>query len=229
LRFGKLRQQAEAASDLSTWQFLSSLASRPLVEGETRSAARFSMLLVVFTAMPEDAPTEEPAQSPCLVTAETRQFLQSLESAKAKERRELFRSVLEQSTPEAVAEAIFSLYDQTGRESFLLHGVSLLEAFGERAWPALCSIARSKRPEVELFVGTIARCPGVPAPKRAEALLVLAENPSPAVRQRILERLGEFGPVEVQRLLNRLAADADPEVRADASDRRASLSGGAEG
>jgi hypothetical protein len=148
-----------------------------------------------------------------------------LESARSSaERRRLFHLITESSSPEAVVETALKEYNQTGREAFLLHAVALLEAFGKSAWPALLWVARSGKPETELFLGVIARCPGVSSADRQTAFSLLAENPLPFVRLGLLEHLAALGSEKEQAMLRDLAmSDPDPDVKAEAADRLSAL------
>ncbi len=168
-----------------------------------------------------DAETTRCNGSSDLRAAET--LLPLLLAAAPSERATLFQALLQRSTPAAIADVAFRLYDHTGREAYLLHAVALLEEWGAAAWPVLCSLAASPRPECELFVGLIARCRGVPAEERLRVLADLTAHPAVAVRSDILARINDFSPREVQPLLRNLASDSDPDLRAESQERLAVL------
>jgi hypothetical protein len=136
----------------------------------------------------------------------------------------LFRLLTQTSTPEAIVRTAFAEYDRTGREAFLLHAAALLETFAKEAWQALLRVARSGRPETELFLGLIARCPEVTNAERTSAFGILATHPSPAVRLGLLEHLPALGPDNERALLRDLAlGDPDPDIKAEAADRLSTL------
>src|SRR5947209_14609840 len=103
--------------------------------------------------------------------------LARLVSAHPDERLALRESLISQFDPLAVLRAALEKYDQTAKEAYLLHALSLLESWGSRAWPALQWIACSTRPECELFTGLIARCEGISEEERLDALRRLAAHP----------------------------------------------------
>ncbi len=167
----------------------------------------------------------KPREQSWLQEAAAKALLPGLESARSPgERRQLFRILTQLSTPEAVVETAFDEYGRTGREAFLLHAVSLLEGFGKRALPALLLVARSGRPESELFLGLIARCPGVNADQRSGAFRLLAKHAPPSVRLQLLEHLSSLGTDRERTLLGELAmSDSDDGVKAEAGDRLSTL------
>lgn len=154
-------------------------------------------------------------------------FLPELESARSPgERQRLFRLLTQSSSPVAIIERAFHEYDQTGREAFILHAVSLLETFGERAWPALLRVAASGRPETELFLGLIARCQQVSADERSAAFRLLSKHAPPSVRIALLEHLASLGPEREQGILRAIAeSDPDETVRTEADVRLSVLNG----
>jgi len=151
----------------------------------------------------------------------------ALEAARSPaERRQLFDKLTKSSDPEVVVETAFREYDRTGREAFLLHGVSVLEAFGKQAWPALLRVAESGRTETELFLGLIARCPEVSDKERSNAFYLVAKHAPPPVRQGMLEHLVVLGPARELDILHDLAgSDPDPGIKAEAAERLAALAG----
>lgn len=121
--------------------------------------------------------------------------------------------------PQEILDTALAEYDHSGRERCLSLAVSLLEDLGAGAWPALRKLARSTRPECELFVGAIAHCPGVALKDRVAALRDLASHPDAAVRDRVYHSLSDF-PAEVSRsLLHVFATDADAAIRQAARQR----------
>jgi hypothetical protein len=151
------------------------------------------------------------------------EYLPALESARSPgERRRLFRTLTQSSSPAAIIEMAFREYEQTGREAFLLHAGSLLEEFGAGAWPALRWVAASGRPETELFLGLIARCPGVSEEDRFQAFRLLSKHARSFVRLAMLEHLASLGPLRQHEMLQEVAKnDAAEMVRAEARDRLA--------
>jgi hypothetical protein len=155
---------------------------------------------------------------------EAKSCLPLLISAGAGERKGLFQRLLTMSHPLAVSLVALEEYDRTGRESVLLNALSLLESWGPVAWPALLWVAQLARPECELFTGLVARCSGVPRRQRLEGLTLLAGNPYSAVRLGVLERLADFPPDEAKPILEKLAADTDPDVQMQAAEQLQLLS-----
>ncbi len=126
------------------------------------------------------------------------------------------RWLRERATPDSVLDVALREYEHTAREDYVVFASSLLEDFGEQAWPALRHLARSKTAECELFVRQIARCPGVSARERLAALGDIAENPHASVRSRLLECLPELPHFQRRALLQTLVHDREPEIRAQA-------------
>ena len=143
-------------------------------------------------------------------------LLPQLVGALPGQRLSLERELLARSSPRAIVETAFRKYDETAKADYLHHAAALLYQFGGRAWPTLREIARLPRPECELFVGVIARCPGVPLDQRAEALDDLARHPEPAVRLAVLGHLSELDPDLARPRLAILAEDDDGEIRGEA-------------
>ncbi len=135
------------------------------------------------------------------------------------DRNSLFDLIRRDSTPEAVCEVGFREYEATGQERCLLLTVSLLEDFGEEAWPVLKELAASKHPECELFVGLIANCDGVSSTQRADALCDLATHAEPVVRLTILDDLSDLSVDDSRSVLESLKDDSDDDVREEARQR----------
>ncbi|MGO9469874.1 MAG: hypothetical protein ACLQVF_37710 [Isosphaeraceae bacterium] len=139
-------------------------------------------------------------------------------------RRKLTRLwLLSNADPHSVCEAAFEEYDRTGQGELLLHARGLLEDFGPGTWDALKQIAGSGREECELFIGPIVRCSGVRETERIEALQSLASNPSPFVRSRLYEYLGQLTHQGKRAVLDVLAKDPDFEISEEAAHRLSSL------
>ncbi len=152
-----------------------------------------------------------------------RLYFPRLVNASPADRKKIRGFLLGVAEPRSLWRYAFQEYDRTGKEFFLLHTLSLLEDFGERAWPALREIASSKRDECELFSGAIARCPGVPRLEKIETLGMLASNPSSFVRSGLFEKLSQL-PSDVARpILETLSKDNDPDIREEARDGLGSL------
>lgn len=152
-----------------------------------------------------------------------RLYFPRLLNASPADRKKIRGFLLGVAEPRSLWRYAFQEYDRTGKEAFLLHTLSLLEDFGERAWPALKEIANSKREECELFSGAIARCPGVPRLEKIEALRMLASNPSSFVRSGLIEKLSEL-PSDVARpVLEALSKDNDPDIGKEAREGLMSL------
>jgi hypothetical protein len=123
-----------------------------------------------------------------------------------------------------VVETAFEEYDRTGREAFLLHAVSLLEAFEKQAWPALLRVAGSGRAEAELFLGLLARCPGVSSEERSGAFRLILERAPPSVRLMVFEHFASLGSDREREMLTEIAGrDPDDSVKAEAVDRLSAL------
>lgn len=105
----------------------------------------------------------------------------------------VFEALLTLKDPCSILQAAFSEYDRTGRQRFLSLAVSLLEQLGQVAWPVLQKLARSPRPECELFVDAIANCEGVALEDRVKALQDLFRRSDPDVQSRVSEALTELG------------------------------------
>ena len=90
----------------------------------------------------------------------------------------------------------FRLYGYEGR---LLLAASLLSRYGERAWPVLASLAKSGLPECEFFVSTIARLEGICCRERLNAMIDLARNPDPSIREARDGLLGKLHAEEALR------------------------------
>jgi hypothetical protein len=146
-------------------------------------------------------------------------LLTRLVSAHPEERMALCESLLSLSDPLTMVMAAFEKFDQTAKEAYLLHALSLLESWGSRAWPALLWVARSPRPESELFTGLIARCEGVSEEERIEALRHLATHPAASVRWGVFERLSAFPRERARSILQQLLQDPDGQIRAEAAER----------
>ena len=149
----------------------------------------------------------------------TEAFFRKLVTAGAANRNVLFDLIRGDSTPEAVCEVGFREYEATGRERCLLLTASLLEAFGEKAWPVLKELAASKRPECELFVGLIAHCDGVSSTERTSALGELATHTDSVVRLTILDNVSDLSVDDRRSVLESLADDSDDDVREEARQR----------
>ncbi len=134
-------------------------------------------------------------------------------------RNSLFDLIRRDSTPEAVCKVGFHQYEATGQERCLLLTASLLEDFGEEAWPVLKELAASKQPECELFVRLIAHCDGVSSTARATALGELATHPDPIVRLAILDNLAGLSAGDRRAVLESLTDDSDDDVREEARQR----------
>ena len=134
-------------------------------------------------------------------------------------RNSLFDLLRRDSTPEVVCKVGFREYEATGQERCLLLTASLLEDFGETAWPVLKELAASKRPECELFVGLIAHCDDVSSNERASALGELAAHPDPVVRLTILGDLSDLSVDDTRSVLRSLTDDSDDDVREEARQR----------
>ena len=103
----------------------------------------------------------------------------------------------------AVALREFRLYGYEGR---LLLAASLLSRFGERSWPLLAFLAKSGLPECEYFVSTIARLEAVSSRERLNALIDLARNPDPSIRERVMDALEGYSEEEAAKVLNAIAS-----------------------
>jgi hypothetical protein len=119
-------------------------------------------------------------------------LLALLADAPSSRRNSIREFLLRLSTPSELLESSLLHYQSTRRECFLIQAVSLLEAFGHRAWPALRNFANSGRWECELFAGAVARCPGVPSEQRMRALRSLARSPHADVRDVALGHIAEL-------------------------------------
>jgi len=143
----------------------------------------------------------------------------ALVDAEVAVRNSLFDLIRRDSTPEAVCKVGFHQYEATGRERCLSLTVSLLEDFGSKSWPVLSELAKSERPECELFVGLIAHCDGIPSAKRASALSKLAAHPDAAVRIEILDNLADLTAYDRQCVLETLTDDSDADICEEANQR----------
>lgn len=130
-----------------------------------------------------------------------------------------FNIIRRNSTPEAVCKTGFRGYKVTGRERYLSLTVSLLEDFGEEAWPVLKELAVSRHPECELFVGLIANCNGVSSTQHAGALSELATHPDIVVRLTILDNLSDLSVDDRQCVLETLTNDSDADICEEANQR----------
>ncbi len=97
----------------------------------------------------------------------------------------------------------FRLYGYEGR---LVLAASLLSRFGERSWPVLASLAKSGLPECEYFVSTIARLDGISSRERLNAMIDLARNPDPSIRERVMDVLEGYSEQEAAEVLNAIAS-----------------------
>jgi len=156
---------------------------------------------------------------PATEHSSTEAFFKKLVNAGVADRNFLFDLIRRDATPEAVCKVGFREYQATGQERCLLLTASLLEAFGEKAWPVLKELAASKRPECELFVGLIAHCDEVSSTQRANALCELATHPDPVVRLTILGDLSDLSVDDTRSVLRSLTDDPDDDVREEARQR----------
>jgi HEAT repeat protein len=145
-------------------------------------------------------------------------LLNYLISAPAKMINTVFQLLRAKSAPEIILETSFEAYKTTNQERYLTVAKSLLEDFGNEAWPTLRSLSRSKHPECDLFVRLIAQCAEVPATERAEALIDIAKHPNKYVRSQVPEFLPLFGKEDQIRILQVLLNDTDPEIKEEAEE-----------
>jgi hypothetical protein len=160
-------------------------------------------------------------QSLASETVATSYFLRALESASGPaERRKWFTAVLRNCDPERIAQAALDEYDQTGRETLLLHAAALLEAAGEYAAPALEAISGAGREEVELFLGVIARCEGLNSRQRSLAFRRVVAFAPQFIHSALFEHLDSLEPADVRALLTYMSERSTNEnVRQEAKER----------
>ena len=143
-------------------------------------------------------------------------FLPRLVSAPPQGRKKIRGLLLRFAEPLCLWKYAIEEYDRSGKEDILLHTVSLLEDFGETAWPALKEIAKSKRDVCELFSGAIAQCPGVSNSEKTSTLRALALNPSGSVRRGLFEQLSQLPRDVAKPVLELLSIDVEPEIGEEA-------------
>ena len=97
----------------------------------------------------------------------------------------------------------FRLYGYEGR---LVLAASLLSRFGERSWPVLASLAKSGLPECEYFVSAIARLDGISSRERLNAMIDLARNPDPSIRERVMDVLEGYSVEEAAEVLKAIVS-----------------------
>jgi hypothetical protein len=146
-------------------------------------------------------------------------LLPLLVAARAGERRQIRDALFTFADPLSTTTVAFQQFEETSQEAYLLHALSLLESWGARAWPALKQLAQVKQPEVELFTGLIARCPGVSDEERLEALERLLNHPAASVRSSVMEHICAFPQDKVEPFLKKLLKHPNPEVRGEAAER----------
>lgn len=150
---------------------------------------------------------------------ETAQRLADLVTAPSKRLNSIFDEIRASNDPEEVLAVALREYERTADWDYLEFAASFMKSFGARAWPALSTLSRSNRPECDWFVGAIARCRGISADERAQALLHLTLNPDQAVRSSILEALDALPSQYQRQILQVLASDRDGEISEEASER----------
>ncbi len=145
-------------------------------------------------------------------------FQQWLDASSA-DRNGLFDLVYETLSPHEILEIGFTEYDSTCAERCLTGMIALLERAGEAAWPALRTLANSKREEIEMFVALVAGCRDVPAYERAAVLISWAFNAADCVRREILYNLdGIISEQHCITILKILGADLVADIREEARD-----------
>lgn len=143
--------------------------------------------------------------------------------ARGEIRRQLYTALLTLGEPKAILDAAMSAYEQYGNEDRLNLAASLLMDLGVQAFPALCILARSNRPECAWFVPTIAGFPEVQLQNRVEVLTCLAKSPHSAVRQSLLAATQALSSPEAMSLLHMLSQDPDEEIAKEAREYIADL------
>ncbi len=167
---------------------------------------------------PNSSVTEAGSDEPFSDTA-VRMLLPHLLSETPRRRNKIREFILRISDPRSLSRVFFQEYERTCKSELLLHVRSMLEDYGDSAWPALKEIANSRREECELFVGPIARFGKAPEMERLEALRALSLNPSKFVRSSVLEHIGCFSGETARSILRILNQDPDPDVRDEAGER----------
>lgn len=124
-------------------------------------------------------------------------------------------------SPDEIIEIGFAEYDATMNERCLIGMVSLLSRLGAEAWPALRTLADSKREEIELFVSLVANCKDVPTHERAAVLVSWAFNAADCVRRALLYNIdGPLPDHDGLTILTILATDVVDDIREEARDLR---------
>ncbi len=148
-----------------------------------------------------------------------RHYLTKLVNAGPGKRQPLRQLLLQFADPRMLAQSAFEAYGETANDAYLLHARSLLEAWGTTAWEALLWIAENHRADCELYVGVIARFQGMSEAERSKVLRLLAKSPSASVRSVLLERHTELPAQHQRAIVEIMADDPDPEIRAEARER----------
>ena len=81
---------------------------------------------------------------------------------------------------------------------------SLLSRFGERSWPVLASLAKSGLPNAILLA--IARRGLISSRERLNAMIDLARNPDPSIRERVMDVLEGYSVEEAAEVLKAIGS-----------------------
>jgi len=131
-------------------------------------------------------------------------------------RHRIYEVLLHFKEPDTILTTALAEYRKYGNEERLVVAASLAADIGADALPALRVLARSRRPECEIFVSVIANLRGIRMQDRLEVLAEFASNPGSDVRYSLLESLRALPSDHIIPLLTALSTDEDEEIASEA-------------